>query len=108
MAHAYSHLFALPATGLRFFTVYGPWGRPDMAMFIFASAIVERRPIQLFNFGNMRRDFTYVDDVIESVVPLLDRAPPGNPGWSSETSDPSTSSAPWRIYNIGNDRSVEV
>ncbi len=108
MAHAYSHLFALPATGLRFFTVYGPWGRPDMAMFIFASAIVERRPIQLFNFGKMRRDFTYVDDVTEAVVRLVDRIAEKNPDWSGDAPDPATSSAPWRIYNIGNDRSVEV
>jgi UDP-glucuronate 4-epimerase len=108
MAHAYSHLFALPITGLRFFTVYGPWGRPDMAMFIFASAIVEQRPIRLFNFGNMRRDFTYVDDVTESVVRLVDRIAEPNPAWSGDAPDPSTSSAPWRIYNIGNDRSVEV
>jgi UDP-glucuronate 4-epimerase len=108
MAHAYSHLFALPTTGLRFFTVYGPWGRPDMAMFIFASAIVERRPIQLFNFGNMRRDFTYIDDVTESVVRLIDRIAEKNPTWSGDAPDPATSSAPWRIYNIGNDRTVEL
>jgi UDP-glucuronate 4-epimerase len=108
MAHAYSHLFGLPTTGLRFFTVYGPWGRPDMAMFIFASAIVERRPIQLFNFGQMRRDFTYVDDVTEAVVRLLDRIAERNPKWSGDAPDPATSNAHWRIYNIGNDRSVEV
>ena len=108
MAHAYSHLFALPATGLRFFTVYGPWGRPDMAMFIFASAIRERRPIRLFNFGHMRRDFTYIDDATESVVRLLDRPAQGNKHWSGDAPDPATSAAPWRIYNIGNDRSVEV
>ena len=108
MAHAYSHLFALPVTGLRFFTVYGPWGRPDMAMFIFASAIVERRPIQLFNFGQMRRDFTYVDDVTEAVVRLVDWIAGRNPKWSGDAPNPATSSAPWRIYNIGNDHSVEV
>ena len=108
MAHAYSHLFGLPTTGLRFFTVYGPWYRPDMAIFIFASAIVERRPIQLFNFGRMRRDFTYVDDVTEFVARLIDRIPEKNPAWSGEAPDPATSNAPWRIYNIGNDRSVEV
>ena len=108
MAHAYSHLFALPTTGLRFFTVYGPWGRPDMAMFIFATAIMERRPIRLFNFGNMRRDFTYVDDVTEAVVRLLNRIAEKNPGWSGDAPDPASSSAPWRVYNIGNDRSVEV
>ena len=108
MAHSYSHLFGLPATGLRFFTVYGPWGRPDMAMFIFAAAIVEGKPIRLFNYGNMRRDFTYVDDVTESVVRLIDRTPVPNPDWSGDAPDPATSSAPWRIYNIGNNRTVEV
>ncbi|MEX0751473.1 MAG: NAD-dependent epimerase [Xanthobacteraceae bacterium] len=108
MAHAYSHLYRLPMTGLRFFTVYGPWGRPDMAMFIFASAIVEGKPIRLFNHGNMRRDFTYVDDVTEAVVRLVDRIAESNPAWSGDTPDPATSSAPWRIYNIGNNRTVEV
>jgi UDP-glucuronate 4-epimerase len=108
MAHAYSHLYRLPATGLRFFTVYGPWGRPDMAMFIFASAILAGRPIQLFNNGKMRRDFTYVDDVTEAVVRLIDRIPRANPSFSDMTPDPATSAAPWRIYNIGNNRTVEV
>jgi UDP-glucuronate 4-epimerase len=108
MAHAYSHLFRMPATGLRFFTVYGPWGRPDMAMFIFASAIVAGRPIQLFNNGQMRRDFTYIDDVVESVIRLIDRIPAANPAFSSAEPDPATSAAPWRIYNIGNNRTVEV
>lgn len=108
MAHAYSHLFRLPATGLRFFTVYGPWGRPDMAMYIFASAINEGRPIQLFNYGRMRRDFTYVDDVIESVARLIDHTPISNPDWSGDAPDPASSASPWRIYNIGNNRSVEV
>jgi len=108
MAHSYSHLFRLPATGLRFFTVYGPWGRPDMAMFIFAAAIVAGRPIQLFNNGNMRRDFTYVDDVTESIVRLLDHIPQANRAFSSMEPDPATSTAPWRIYNIGNNRTVEV
>ena len=108
MAHAYSHLFALPATGLRFFTVYGPWGRPDMAMWIFAKAIMAGEPIKLFNHGNMRRDFTYVDDVVESVVRLVERAPSGNPKWSSEVPDPGSSSAPWRVYNIGNNNPVEL
>ena len=108
MAHSYSHLFRLPTTGLRFFTVYGPWGRPDMAMWIFASAIIAGQPIKLFNHGNMRRDFTYVDDVAGSVVRLVDRAPSGNPKWSSETPDPGSSSAPWRIYNIGNNNPVEL
>jgi UDP-glucuronate 4-epimerase len=108
MAHSYSHLFALPATGLRFFTVYGPWGRPDMAMFIFASAILEGRPIRLFNRGNMRRDFTYIDDVAESVVRLVDHIPAGNPQWSGAKPDPGSSSAPWRVYKIGNNRPVEL
>jgi UDP-glucuronate 4-epimerase len=108
MAHAYSHLYRLPATGLRFFTAYGPWGRPDMAMFIFASAILEGRPIRLFNHGRMRRDFTYIDDVVEAMVRLLDRVPAPDPAWSGDAPDPGTSSAPWRIYNIGNNRSVEV
>ena len=108
MAHAYAHLFGLPTTGLRFFTVYGPWGRPDMAMWIFASAIFEGKPIKLFNYGNMRRDFTFVDDVVESVVRLVNHAPSGNPKWSSVTPDPGTSSAPWRIYNIGNNNPADV
>jgi UDP-glucuronate 4-epimerase len=108
MAHTYSHLFGLPATGLRFFTVYGPWGRPDMAMFIFASAIVQGRPLRLFNHGQMRRDFTYIDDVTEAVVRLVERHPAPNPNWSGDAPDPATSSAPWRIFNIGNNRSVEV
>jgi len=107
MAHAYSHLFTLPTTGLRFFTVYGPLGRPDMAMFIFASAIINRRPIQLFNHGKMRRDFTYVDDVIEAVERLLDRIPEPSQR-SIDDSDPVASNAPWKIYNIGNDRTVEI
>jgi UDP-glucuronate 4-epimerase len=108
MAHAYAHLFQLPTTGLRFFTVYGPWGRPDMAMWIFASAIIAGQPIKLFNHGNMRRDFTYVDDVVESVVRLVDRAPAGNQKWSSEAPDPGSSAAPWRVYNIGNNNPVEL
>ncbi len=108
MAHAYSHLFKLPTTGLRFFTVYGPWGRPDMAMWLFAAAILEGRPIKLFNHGNMRRDFTYIDDVVEAMVRLIDRVPRGNPNWSSETPDPGSSSAPWRVYNIGNNNPVDV
>ena len=107
MAHAYSHLFQLPATGLRFFTVYGPWGRPDMAMFIFASAIVQRRAIMMFNNGKMRRDFTYVDDVTEAIIRLMDRIPLPGQGSQDETG-PATSAAPWKIYNVGNDRSVEI
>lgn len=108
MAHSYSHLFALPTTGLRFFTVYGPWGRPDMAMWIFAEAIAAGRPIRLFNHGDMRRDFTYVDDVVESVVRLIDRPAAGNPAWSAQAPDPGSSSAPWRVYNIGNNQPVEL
>jgi UDP-glucuronate 4-epimerase len=108
MAHTYSHLFRLPATGLRFFTVYGPWGRPDMAMFIFATAIMQGRPIRLFNAGKMRRDFTYIDDVSEAVVRLVDRVAEPNPAWSGDAPDPATSTAPWRLYNIGNNNPVEV
>lgn len=108
MAHAYSHLYRFPTTGLRFFTVYGPWGRPDMAMFIFAKAILEGQPIKLFNGGNMRRDFTYVDDVSEAIVRLIDKPPSGNPNWSGDRPDPSSSVAPWKIYNIGNNNPVEL
>jgi UDP-glucuronate 4-epimerase len=108
MAHAYSHLYRIPTTGLRFFTVYGPWGRPDMAMFIFAKAILDGTPIRLFNHGNMRRDFTYVDDVVEAIVRLIDRPPQGNPQWSDAMPDPATSAAPWKIYNIGNNRPEEL
>jgi UDP-glucuronate 4-epimerase len=108
MAHAYSHLYRIPATGLRFFTVYGPWGRPDMAMFIFAKAILGGTPIRLFNHGNMRRDFTYVDDVIEAIVRLMDRPPQANPQWSGDKPDPSTSAAPWKIYNIGNNHPEDL
>lgn len=106
MAHAYSHLYALPATGLRFFTVYGPWGRPDMAMFIFAHAILAGKPIQLFNRGQMRRDFTFIDDAVEAVVRLIDCVPAG--GALQGMRDPSTSEAPWRIHNIGNNRPEEL
>ena len=108
MAHAYSHLFRLPTTGLRFFTVYGPWGRPDMAMWLFAKAILAGEPIKLFNNGDMRRDFTYVDDIVESIVRLVDRAPAPDPNYSREVPDPGTSSAPWRVYNIGNNNPVEL
>jgi UDP-glucuronate 4-epimerase len=108
MAHAYAHLFELPATGLRFFTVYGPWGRPDMAVWSFAEAILEGRPIRLFNRGQMRRDFTYVDDVVEAVVRLIDRPAAPDPAWSGQSPDPATSRAPWRVYNIGNSEAVEV
>jgi UDP-glucuronate 4-epimerase len=108
MAHAYSHLYRIPCTGLRFFTVYGPWGRPDMAMFIFAKAILEGKPIRLFNHGNMRRDFTYVDDVVEAITRLIDRPPQANPAWSGDNPDPASSAAPWKIYNIGNNRPEEL
>jgi UDP-glucuronate 4-epimerase len=108
MAHAYAHLFALPVTGLRFFTVYGPWGRPDMAMWLFTDAIVQGRPIKLFNHGQMRRDFTYVDDVVEAVVRLVPRPAAPNPAWSGDAPDPASSRAPWRVYNIGNSQPVEV
>jgi UDP-glucuronate 4-epimerase len=102
MAHAYSHLYRIPATGLRFFTVYGPWGRPDMAMFIFARAILAGEPIRLFNHGRMRRDFTYIDDVSQAIVRLIDRPPQDRPDWDTTKPDPATSAAPWKIYNIGN------
>jgi UDP-glucuronate 4-epimerase len=108
MAHSYAHLFGLPCTGLRFFTVYGPWGRPDMALFLFTRAILEDRPIDVFNEGRMQRDFTYVDDVVEGVVRVLARPPAPDPGWSGDQPDPGTSLAPYRIYNIGNDRPVEL
>jgi UDP-glucuronate 4-epimerase len=108
MAHAYAHLCALPATGLRFFTVYGPWGRPDMAMWLFAAAIDAGTPIRLFNHGRMRRDFTYIDDVVEALVRLVDKIPAGDPRWSGDAPDPATSRAPWRVYNIGNSKPVAV
>ena len=108
MAHSYSHLFGLPATGLRFFTVYGPWGRPDMAMWIFAKAILAGEPIKLFNHGKMRRDFTYVDDVVESIARLVDLPPAGDANYSGDAPDPGSSSAPWRVYNIGNNNPVEL
>jgi UDP-glucuronate 4-epimerase len=108
MAHAYAHLFAVPATGLRFFTVYGPWGRPDMAMWLFLDAIMHGRPIKLFNNGQMRRDFTYVDDVVEAVVRLVPRPPTANPTWSTEAAGPARSQAPWHVYNIGNSSPVEI
>lgn len=108
MAHAYAHLFRVPMTGLRFFTVYGPWGRPDMAMWLFAKAIMAGEPIKLFNNGDMRRDFTYVDDVVESIVRLIDRAPAADPSWTGDAPDPGSSSAPWRVYNIGNNKPAEL
>jgi UDP-glucuronate 4-epimerase len=106
MAHAYSHLYGLPATGLRFFTVYGPWGRPDMAMWLFASAIAKGEPVKLFNRGDMRRDFTYVDDVATAVVKLIEHIPQPDAAWSGNHPDPATSTAPWRVYNIGNHTAV--
>ncbi|MBR0704325.1 NAD-dependent epimerase [Bradyrhizobium diazoefficiens] len=108
MAHTYSHLYRVPTTGLRFFTVYGPWGRPDMAMFIFAKAILSGTPIKLFNHGNMRRDFTFVEDVSEAIARLVDRPPQGNPDWSGDRPDPSSSRAPWKIYNIGNNNPEDL
>ncbi|WP_069588632.1 NAD-dependent epimerase [Neomoorella thermoacetica] len=108
MAHTYSHLYGLPTTGLRFFTVYGPWGRPDMALFIFTKAILEGRPIKVFNYGRMKRDFTYIDDIVEGIVRLLDKKPEPNHSWDSANPDPATSSAPYRLYNIGNNQPVEL
>src|SRR5438128_4363708 len=108
MAHVYAHLYGLPCTGLRFFTVYGPWGRPDMALFVFTRSILEGRPIQVYNHGKMRRDFTYIDDVVEGVIRVTERIPGPNPNWSSDCPDPGTSSAPYRIYNIGNHDPVEL
>lgn len=108
MAHAYSHLFRLPATGLRFFTVYGPWGRPDMALFLFTRAILEGHPIDVFNEGRMRRDFTYVDDVVEGILRVMDRIPVPDPGWNAAAPDPGSSRAPYRLYNLGNDQPVEL
>ena len=108
MAHAYSHLFRIPCTGLRFFTVYGPWGRPDMALHLFTTAIVRGEPIKVFNQGHMRRDFTYIDDIVEGVVRLLPLAPGPDPSFDPAAPDAATSSAPWRIYNIGNNHTVEL
>ena len=108
MAHAYSHLFRIPCTGLRFFTVYGPWGRPDMALHLFTTAIVRGEPIKVFNQGRMRRDFTYIDDIVEGVVRLLPLAPQADPHFDPENPNPASSSAPWRIYNIGNNNTVEL
>jgi UDP-glucuronate 4-epimerase len=108
MAHTYSHLYRLPTTGLRFFTVYGPWGRPDMALFLFTRAILAGRPIQVFNHGKMRRDFTYIDDIVEGVLRVTDRIPAPDPAWSGDAPDPSASNAPYKVYNIGNNRPVEL
>ena len=108
MAHTYSHLFRLACTGLRFFTVYGPWGRPDMALFLFTRAILEDKPIKVFNHGKMKRDFTYIDDIIEGVVRVMGRLPQANPNWSGDAPDPGTSAAPYKVYNIGNNNPVEL
>ena len=108
MAHTYSHLYGLPTTGLRFFTVYGPWGRPDMALFKFTKAILAGEPIDVFNYGNHRRDFTYVDDIVEGIVRVLEVPASTNKNWNSNNPEPSSSKAPWRIYNIGNDKPVEL
>lgn len=108
MAHTYSHLYGLPTTGLRFFTVYGPWGRPDMALFKFTKAILADQPIDVFNHGHHRRDFTYVDDIVEGVIRVLDRPAPPNQDWNGAKPDPGTSAAPWRVYNIGNNSPVEL
>ena len=108
MAHTYSYLYNLPCTGLRFFTVYGPWGRPDMALFLFTKAILEDKPIKVFNYGKMKRDFTYIDDIIEGVVRVTERTPAPNPNWSGASPDPSSSPAPYKIYNIGNNNSVQL
>ena len=108
MAHTYSHLFGLPTTGLRFFTVYGPWGRPDMALFLFTKAILEGRPIDVFNHGKMQRDFTFVDDIVEGVIRVMDRPAAPNPDFVSDTPDPGTSNAPYRVFNIGNNSPVQL
>ncbi len=108
MAHTYSSLYGIPSTGLRFFTVYGPWGRPDMAYFLFTRAILEGRPIDVYNYGKMRRDFTYIDDIIEGVVRVMEKAPEPDPGWNGEAPDSATSYAPYRLYNIGNNDPVEL
>ncbi len=108
MAHTYAHLYGLPCTGLRFFTVYGPWGRPDMALFKFTRLMLEDKPIPVFNRGEMVRDFTYIDDIVEGIVRVIDRPPEPDPSWSGDSPDPATSYAPWRIYNIGNSRPVKL
>jgi len=108
MAHSYSYLYEIPTTGLRFFTVYGPWGRPDMALFIFTKNIIEGKPIEVYNHGKMIRDFTYIDDIVEGVVRVLDSPPTGNPDWNAEHPDPSSSPSPWRVFNIGNSSPVNL
>ena len=108
MAHTYSHLYDLPTTGLRFFTVYGPWGRPDMALFLFTRKILAGEPIDVFNFGKHRRDFTFIDDIVEGIIRTVDQPAESNPCWSGDNPDPGTSKAPWKIYNIGNNKPVEL
>ncbi len=108
MAHSYSHLYNIPTTGLRFFTVYGPWGRPDMALFKFTEAILRNNPIDVYNHGQMRRDFTYIDDIVEGIVRLIKRIPEPNPDWSGDAPDPGSSPAPYRLYNIGNNEPVQL
>jgi UDP-glucuronate 4-epimerase len=108
MAHTYSHLYSLPTTGLRFFSVYGPWGRPDMALFLFTKAMLAGQPIDVFNYGKMQRDFTYIDDIVEGVVRVADKIPEPNPNWSGDAPDPGTSKAPYKLYNIGNNQPVEL
>ena len=108
MAHTYSHLYGLPTTGLRFFTVYGPWGRPDMALFLFTKAILSNKKIQVFNHGNHRRDFTYIDDIVEGIIRILEAPATCNLKWNSDQPDPGSSNAPWRIYNIGNNKPIEL
>ncbi len=108
MAHSYAHLYGLPCTGLRFFTVYGPWGRPDMALFLFTRAILEGRPIDVFGYGRHKRDFTYIDDIVEGIVRVLGRPAEPDPGWQSDRPDPAASRAPYRVYNIGNHEPVEL
>ncbi len=108
MAHTYSHLFNVPTTGLRFFTVYGPWGRPDMALFLFTKAILNNKPIDVYNYGNMQRDFTYVDDIVEGIIRVNDNPPTGNEQWNGKNPDPSSSKAPYKLYNIGNNNPVKL
>jgi UDP-glucuronate 4-epimerase len=108
MAHTYANLYNIPSTGLRFFTVYGPWGRPDMALFLFTKAIIEGKPIDVYNHGKMKRDFTYVDDIVEGIVRLIPKAPISNPDWNGDRPDPSSSFVPYKIYNIGNNQPVEL
>jgi len=108
MAHSYAHLYGIPSTGLRFFTVYGPWGRPDMALFLFTKAILAGEPIKVFNHGKHKRSFTYIDDIVEGVIRTLDKVPTANPNWNGDEPDPASSNAPYRIYNIGNEQPVEL